>query len=346
MKNRICYKIKGYRNPNNKNQDPPAKVPWRKDPLLGKLLEISPDRRKGPRKEEEMSKKGKTSIGGHPEKWVRERIRDFIAGTDFNRLALDGGVIYDEPLVGFARGDDPLFRRYKRVIGKFHYTPLEWMKVAFGKKLPADLRARNLRVIAWVLPITETTRGETRLEKKATSRRWAHTRLYGEDCNQGLRSYMVSALETKGYLALTPFQSKFFSTLRDSRVGHASNWSERHAAYAAGLGTFGLSDGLITPRGKAMRCGSVVTNLPVKPTPRPYEGRGYYCLFHRDGTCMECAHRCPVEAITEKGHDKDACRDFVFDRMTPYIKKTYEIDIHACGLCQTGVPCESRIPVR
>lgn len=293
-----------------------------------------------------MPGKGKTSIADHPEQWVRERIRDFIADNDANRLALDEGVIYDEPLVGFARGDDPLFRRYKRVIGKFHYTPVEWMKLARGENLPSNFRGSDLRVIAWVLPITGATRKENRLEKKATSRRWAHTRLYGEECNQRLRSYMVSSLEAEGYLALAPFQNKFFSTLRDSRVGHASNWSERHAAYAAGLGTFGLSDGLITPRGKAMRCGSVITNLPLRPTPRSYRGRGDYCLFHRKGTCMKCVARCPVGAITEKGHDKDMCRDFVFDKMTPYIKKTFEIDIHACGLCQTGVPCESRIPVR
>ncbi len=293
-----------------------------------------------------MSGKETKSIDGHPEKWVRERISGFVGGSDFNRLALDGGVIYDEPLVGFARGNDSLFRRYKRIIGKFHYTPLEWMKVAFGDNLPSDLRARDLRVIAWVLPITETTRRENRSEKKVTSRRWAHTRLYGEECNQRLRSYLVSSLEAEGYLAMAPFQSKFFTTLRDSRIGHASNWSERHVAYAAGLGTFGLSDGLITPLGKAMRCGSVVTNLPVKSTPRPYQGRGDYCLFYRDGTCMECAHRCPVGAITEKGHDKDACRAFVYDQMGPYIKKTFEIDIHACGLCQTEIPCEARIPVR
>ncbi len=291
-----------------------------------------------------MHGKKASGIDGHPEQWVEERIKAFIAGSEVNRLDLDGEVIYDEPLVGFARGDDPLFRRYKRVIGKFHYTPLEWMKLGLGEKSPRGLRARDLRVIAWVLPITEKTRKENRMQGKVTSRRWAHTRLYGEECNQALRSHVVSILTEKGYLALAPFQSTFFATLKDSRVGHASNWSERHALYAAGLGTFGLSDGLITPKGKAMRCGSVVTNLPLKPTPQPYRGRGDYCLFHRQGTCMECADRCPVRAITEKGHDKNVCRSFVHERMGRYIRQNYDIEIHACGLCQTGVPCEFGIP--
>ena len=36
------------------------------------------------------------------------------------------------------------------------------------------------------------------------------------------------------------------------KYAYASTWSERHAAYAAGLGTFGLSDGLITAAGQGM----------------------------------------------------------------------------------------------
>jgi hypothetical protein len=38
-----------------------------------------------------------------------------------------GERIYDEPLVGFVRGDDPLFARYKEVIGPHHFIPTEIM---------------------------------------------------------------------------------------------------------------------------------------------------------------------------------------------------------------------------
>ena len=58
-----------------------------------------------------MSRKKALSIKDHPEQWVEERIKCFIAESESNRLALDGEVIYDEPLVGFARGGDPLFMR-------------------------------------------------------------------------------------------------------------------------------------------------------------------------------------------------------------------------------------------
>ena len=65
-----------------------------------------------------------------------------------------------------------------------------------------------------------------------------------------------------------------------------SNWSERHAAYAAGLGTFGLCDGLITQVGKAVRVGSVVAQVAVPASKRPYGDHQAYC--NHDKGCRAC----------------------------------------------------------
>ncbi len=56
--------------------------------------------------------------------------------------------------------------------------------------------------------------------------------------------------------------------------------------------------------------------------------------------------RCPAGAITEAGHDKDKCRDHLLEVGAHYGRKGFHIERYGCGLCQTGVPCESRIPVR
>ena len=53
--------------------------------------------------------------------------------------------------------------------------------------------------------------------------------------------------------------------------------------------------------------------------------------------------RCPADAITEAGHDKVRCAEFVM-KQAAVIKEEYGIDIYGCGLCQTGVPCEDGIP--
>jgi epoxyqueuosine reductase QueG len=136
-----------------------------------------------------------------------------------------------------------------------------------------------------------------------------------------------------------------WTTLKSERFSYASSWSERHAAHAAGLGTFGLCDGLITARGKAMRVGSVVARLSIEPTPRPYADHQAYCLFYANGTCGKCIDRCPVRAITEDGHDKEKCRQHLV-RSREYVKKTYKFMGYGCGLCQVGVPCEAGIPVK
>ena len=136
-----------------------------------------------------------------------------------------------------------------------------------------------------------------------------------------------------------------WTIVKSERFSYASSWSERHAAHAAGLGTFGLCDGLITAKGKAMRAGSVVAKISLEPTPRPYADHRAYCLFFADGTCGKCIDRCPVRAITEAGHDKEKCRQHLA-RSRAYVEKTYKFEGYGCGLCQVGVPCEAGIPVK
>ena len=162
--------------------------------------------------------------------------------------------------------------------------------------------------------------------------------------NKGLRKHMLSALETKGVQAVAPLLLPQWEMKLSEKYGFASVWSERHAAYAAGLGTFGLCDGLITPVGKAMRTGSVIARLTVSPSERPYTNHTEYCLYHNSGTCGACIARCPAKALSEKGHDKVRCREYIRGVTAPYVTATWQFDGYGCGFCQVGVPCEKRIP--
>ena len=148
-----------------------------------------------------------------------------------------------------------------------------------------------------------------------------------------LRRQVVNSLKKEGYSAVAPMIVPNWTIVKSERFSYASSWSERHAAYAAGLGTFGLCDGLITAKGKAMRVGSVVAKISIKPTPRPYTDHHAYCLFYTDGTCGKCIDRCPARAITESGHDKEKCRQhLVLSRK--HVKKIYQFEGYGCGLCQ------------
>ena len=174
--------------------------------------------------------------------------------------------------------------------------------------------------------------------------RWNHTRFRGEDFNDSLRCHVVEVLQAHGYAAVAPVLTDRFQT-NNLPNGPASTWSERHIAYAAGLGTFSLSDGLITARGIAHRCGSVVYAAPCIPTLRPYSDHRQYCLFARDGSCGTCIDRCPAGAITTAGHDKIKCRAYMNEALAEWVKRPgYTGSYTGCGLCQTGVPCEDCIP--
>ncbi len=279
----------------------------------------------------------------NPAGWIENLIKGFINSSPENTLKNRANEkAWEDPLVGFSNGGDPLYQEYKEYVGTFHLTPLE----IFVHHFPSfEVSAENVTVISWILPQTEATKLDNRKESVYPSERWARARIFGEEVNVKLAQYMVSTLQEAGFKAVAPSLSPSFKWITSTRYTIASTWSERHAAYASGLGTFGLCDGLITSRGKAMRCGSVVANMKIPVTERPYSNHRAYCLFFSEGTCGECIPRCPVGALTLDGHNKVKCRSYLFADTKNYVASHFGFDGFGCGLCQTGVPCESKIPL-
>jgi ferredoxin len=248
--------------------------------------------------------------------WIEDLIRDFIATSPQNTMKNSTEeAAWDDVLVGFASGSDSIWQQYKEYIGAFHWTPWE----VFNQHCPQESAgAEELTVISWVLP-------QRALVRKANRREF----------NAALRKHVAKSLEQTGHAAIAPMLVSNWTIVNSQRFSYASSWSERHAAHAAGLGTFGL----------CMRVGSVVAKLSIEATPRPYSDHRAYCLYFDNGTCGKCIDRCPVRAITETGHDKEKCRQHLA-RSREYVKKTYKFEGYGCGLCQVGVPCEAGIPVK
>lgn len=276
--------------------------------------------------------------------WLVGLIKDFIRQSPENTLKnREEERAFEDVLVGFARGYDPLFADYKEHVGPFHWTPEEAFREAFPQTSAA---AAELTVISWILPQNRATKRDNRREKRFPAERWARARIMGEEVNEKLRRHVTAEMERAGYAALAPVLLPSWSRAVSEKYGFASKWSERHAAYAAGLGTFGLCDGLITPLGKAMRTGSVIARIDLDPTPRLYTDHHEYCLFYHTGRCGVCITRCPVQAISEHGKDKILCDRHLRPDTAQYVHEHYGFEGFGCGLCQTGVPCESLIPVR
>lgn len=276
-------------------------------------------------------------------KWVETLVRDFINQSPENTLKNKANdKAWEDPLVGFSNGDDPLYHQYKELVGTFHWTPLEIFSLTFPS---SEVSGKDLTVISWILPQTAATKSDNRKETTYPAERWARARMFGEEVNVKLAKHVVAALQEAGFKAVAPsLLSTSFKWMESERYTIASTWSERHAAYASGLGTFGLCDGLITARGKAMRCGSVVADIKIPASKRAYQDHHAYCLYFSNGTCGKCAERCPAGALTPTGHDKVKCRSYIFAKVREYVKSNFGFEGYGCGFCQTGVPCESKIP--
>lgn len=262
---------------------------------------------------------------------------NYISDSSAITPELAGLRIFEKPLIAFASADDPLFSRLKddNIIGRHFILPGEWLNDAET-------------VISFFLPFTEQIRKSNKINFSWPSDEWLHGRIEGQVFVNRLANHIKELLIEAGYKSIVPStDSRFIANTDDpSRSKYkqagtgvpafSSNWSERHAAYICGLGTFGLSKGLITRKGIAGRFGSIITELQLEPDQKNYTEIYEYCTM-----CGACAKNCPAGAISlEKGKDHLLCSQFL-DRTMEEHRPRY-----GCGKCQVGVPCEGRIPVK
>ncbi len=284
--------------------------------------------------------------------WVESRLRDLDLGAQENVLRDRGGLaIFGPPLVGVADADDPVFVRFREVVSPRHLMPRELL----GRPVPGAVR-----VIVWVLPYTEEIRASNRGGEWPSSL-YSQARNNAAALNEQVGRRLAAALGERGHAAVAPIAAPGYDAVRDGERVFTSTWSERHAAFAAGLGRFGLNGGLITGAGMAVRIGSLVTDLEVEPTPRAAGGHLHPCLAADGEGCGRCIPRCPAGAISPAGLDKERCyarRNVVRERFLPQYLGSLELLTASivkggkrtaghslgCALCQCGVPCEAGVP--
>lgn len=197
-----------------------------------------------------------------------DSLAENFVGEDFALSPeLIGLQIFDAPLFGVADAQDPIFQEFLHpdVIGPDLMLPDQWLPGA-------------QRVVAFFLPFTERVRRENRRDMSYPAAEWLHGRIEGQIAINAYLKKLCNLCQDEGCRAVAPTIDERFrsSKPRDGGHNYISNWSERHAAYAAGLGTFSMSRGLITTKGVAGRFGSLIIDMPLAVTPRPYTDRYEY----------------------------------------------------------------------
>jgi epoxyqueuosine reductase QueG len=173
---------------------------------------------------------------------------------------------------------------------------------------------------------------------------WHHARIEGVKAVGAVTARLCALLEEAGYAGVVPATDERFKfeLFHDGEIikdlsapsyNATVSWSERHAAYVCGLGTFGLSRGLITKRGVAGCFASIITDMPLEPDARPYSSYDEHC-----NRCGLCGARCSVKAIdVERGKDLPICRR----NLRRFVEEHSRM---GCLNCYTDVPCMKSIP--
>lgn len=242
---------------------------------------------------------------------------------------------WGRPLVGFADAAHPMLPELRVVADKNHVMP---------QKVLEDAAI----VVCYFLPFTRET-AKSNIGDGHASPEWA--RAY-EDTNAlftRLNAHLIEQLEARGYRAAVSPEATTFD-----REVLMSRWSQRHMAWLAGMGTFGLNNMLITDAGCCGRFSSVVTNLDVTPgAPLTTEN----CLYKREGKCGVCVRHCFSGALTTEGYDRKKCFGVCSENAAVYndFGNSYAADAEGvimdtgsevCGKCLVGVPCAFGKPFR
>ena len=291
-----------------------------------------------------------------------EFLKEKFEKSNLNRLPENygGGKIFSHPLIGIAQGNDPIFQKFKETVGPEHLTPLEIWMASGQEQVPAS----NLYTVSIIFPFIDKIRKESNtpitLPKMILP---AEIYSVARNFAKGFRNYIMSEaidfLQSKGFNAISGKLSNAYTLV--AKKDFYSTWSENHVAFAAGLGTFGLHEGLITDEGCNIRLASVITNAPLTVTPRKSDEPYANCLYFAKGTCRDCIKKCPANAITEKGYDKTKCNRYrvkVAREMVPRLSsilKSYSRRINwkykahnfpvGCEFCQFGVQCMDKNPM-
>ncbi|MBC2579064.1 epoxyqueuosine reductase [Clostridium sp. DJ247] len=257
---------------------------------------------------------------------ITKMIRNFVKEYEQKN---DISTKWGEPLVGFADANHPYILNLKKLITPTH-------------KLPTDVLSDASIVIAYFIPFTKELANTNRMAGAIASPEWA---LAYEETNAmfvKLNEYIILELRKIGYHADVSSEASTF----DQKI-LKSNWSHRHFAKVAGLGTFGINNMLITKMGCCGRYSTIVTNLDVNAD-SPLEDE--LCLYKKNRSCGICVKHCPSGALTLDGYDRHKCYAVLRKNAELYTEfgssYTNESGDHpnsvgseVCGKCVVNTPC-------
>ncbi len=242
-----------------------------------------------------------------------EEVRALICSLV--READADGSVWKEPIVAAVSAKNERFGELKRVVGEGHLLPDDVLPGAKG-------------IVAYFIPFADRV-AVSNIPGRQASAEWAEAYLRTNRLIAGISDAAERLMAGYGYRI-----GKIPATHNFDEKTLISDWSHRHVAAIAGLGSFGANNMLITDRGCCGRLGSIVTDCEFPDTAdSPVRER---CLHKQNGTCGVCRDKCVAGAYRPDGFDRHACYRMCIENAGLH-RSLGLADV--CGKCLVGLPC-------
>lgn len=243
-----------------------------------------------------------------------DRIQELIE-TSIKQMVAAGSknTEYREPIIAFADAEDPEFDKIRDMTHQRHMKPKDWMP-------------QGKTVVSYFIPFTRALADLNR-KHGYVAREWAVAYIETNNLIKEINKTVCGRLKELGVdsvwqLPLVNYDSEKLM----------SYWSQRHVAFIAGIGTFGMNNMLITGKGCSGRYGSFIIDHKLEAGIKNREEK---CLYKKDGSCGACMKLCPVQALSTQGFDRYKCSDRTHE-VNAFYKDLDSCD--CCGKCLLG-PC-------
>ena len=247
-------------------------------------------------------------------KTIKSTISDYEDSNQLNNM-------WREPIIEIISAKNEKLKELKQIVSLEHF-------------LPCDILPGAQSVIIFFIPFEENI-VKSNIDGTMASKEWAAAYIKTNDLIKKINDNMEELMKNSGYET-----GKIPATHNFNEKTLISNWSHRHIAYIAGIGTFGINNMLITEKGCCGRFGSIIISYELKNYKETGKTREK-CLNKSKGNCGVCHKRCIVNAYKNNRFNRNECYKQCLEN-TKYNKETGYADV--CGKCLVGLPCSLQEP--
>jgi epoxyqueuosine reductase QueG len=229
--------------------------------------------------------------------------------------------LWKEPIIEIISSKNEKLKLLKEAVSIEHFMPF-------------DILPDAKSIISFFIPFHENI-VKSNIKGIMASKEWAIAYIKTNDLIKTINDTIETLMEQRGYKT-----GKIPATHNFDVKKLISNWSHRHIAYIAGIGTFGINNMLITKNGCCGRFGSIIINYELNEYKQIIESKEK-CLNKLNGTCGICQKKCIVNAYENNTYNRHKCYEQCLANVE-YHKEIGYADI--CGKCLVGLPCSVKEP--